>query len=128
MAGGEEGIDAFPGLLDLRIRRVEDLEVVHVHGEPDPGALRHVQLGELVRIGQEGDAVGMADQELDVLRSEVRKDRDHDRLIGVDGKVRHSPACAVPGPEGDVGTLPQTGLIEEDVELLDEDSHLRICE
>ena len=66
----------------------------------------------------------MVHEALHAFRSEIRQYRNDDRLVGVHGQIGHSPAGAVAGPKGDVLSFLKTGLVEEDVELLNQSGHL----
>ena len=121
---GEKVVDVVPDGLDLRLAAVKDLKVVHIHHHLDLRHLGDVKLSPFVCVGQQCHAVRMVHEALHAFRSEIRQYRHDDGLVGVHGQIGHSPAGAVAGPEGDVLSFLKTGLVEEDVELLDQSGHL----
>ena len=121
---GEEIVDVVPERLDLRLAAIEYLQVVHIHNNLDLRHLSDVKLSPFVCVGQQCHAVRMVHEALHAFRSEIRQYRHDDGLVGVHGQIGHAPAGAVAGPKGDVLPLLKTGLVEEDVELLDRSGHL----
>ena len=121
---GEEIVDVVPERLDLRLAAIEYLQVVHIHNNLDLRHLSDVKLSPFVCVGQQCHAVRMVHEALHAFRSEIRQYRHDDGLVGVHSQIGHAPAGAVAGPKGDVLPLLKTGLVEEDVELLDQSGHL----
>ena len=126
--GGEQAVRLGEGGFDFRGGGPQELPAVDVHDELERAHLGDVHLGELVFVGEEGDALGVVDEEGGVLGGEVREERDDDGFVGNDGEVTHAPAGAVAGPEGDLLTLLDADFVEEEVELLDLGGHLAIGE
>ena len=124
--GGEQAVHLGEGGFDFRGGGPQELPAVDVHDELERAHLGDVHLGELVFVGEEGDALGVVDEEGGVLCGEVREERDDDGLVGIDGEVAHAPAGAVAGPEGDLVPLLQAELLEHEVEFLNLGGHLAI--
>ena len=126
--GGEQAVHLGVGGFDLRGGGPQELPAVDVYDELERAHLGDVHLGELVFVGEEGDALGVVDEEGGVLGGEVREERDDDGFVGIDGEVTHAPAGAVAGPEGDLFTLLDAQFLENDVEFLDLGGHLAVSE
>ena len=94
----EQVVDIVPNAYDGRISAIQDLQVIHIHHEPDSRGLGQIQLVKLVSVRQKGHTVRMIQQEFHVLRCEIREDRHNYSLESVDGEIRHAPTGAVTGP------------------------------
>ncbi len=121
-------VHVLPSPDDFVLGTIENRPSVDVHHKLHIGHILDIQPRPLVRARKQSDTVGMMDQVLDALVSEIRQNRNNHSFIGVYGHVGHAPPSPVPGTERDMIAFLQTDFVKKQVKLLDLGRHLPVGE
>ena len=122
----EKTFPVFPSLLKAHVRRPEKTVLPGVQDSAKQRKVVGFQLFPNIRIGNQKNAVRVAEQLRGSFSGEVGKDGHHDGLVGVDGQEGDGPAGRIAGAQGNLVTLPDAGSLKEDMILFDAGSQFGI--
>ena len=128
MLGFEQPVHFSVSLRHGSIGSPEGLPGIHVDDQFQERHLRDVEFLPLGLVGEQGDALGVVDQIVDAVGSEIGQDRHDDGFVGVDGQISHAPAGTVLCAYGYLIPFPESKGFENQVELFNLSGHLGVVE